>query len=856
MHLLAVSLFIFCLSFSSACQTSMIYNGARQAGDIMILVIMPAHQVMRSSETDEPGSVWCERFDVRAFIWIQSVIHAINRINSFSTLLPGVKLGYEIHDSCSDVSMALRNVMKFVLKSNSSDYCSSMQCDYVDNNSYVKIVLGDVYSEISMAIARLLKVFLFPQISPGSTNGDLSDKTRYSTFIRVVPSDEYQANALIKMVKAFHFVSVGVISSNSDYGKYGSSKFISLATENNICIPFTESVSDSENEQTESEIHNIVDTIKNSHVEAILIFAMESTVKNIFAEVMKQNLTNNTWIASEAWSTSSLISRMDNITTVGQIFGLSLKKGIIPGFQEYLGNILENPDPDNCFLEEYIAVQHSCFGKGSPDFLSNAKKCQFQNYTMDCSKIQLLKDFQEPLASQIDFEITYSVYLAVTAIAQAIHELLNCDTEACDQNFNFAPWQLLKVLKKVNFTVDGKIYSFNDEGDINSAYDIKWWKANEKEIKIIDIGEYSTSDNKISQHQPFVSIYNKSSYVNCIKECPPGYFKNVTGIKCCYKCDKCGAGTYSKGGDATECSFCESYQNSESGSSSCYNKTIEFFAWNDGLSITLLVFCTFGIIIILVLFVIFTMFLSTPAVKCAGGKHCYLMLFSLLISNVDAVLFIGEPQDILCKIRQPLFGLSFVLCLCCILINLLQISVAFQNTLIKSTFKSYLVFPVFLLPQIIVCTLWLVLAPPQKQKTDNGNQIILGCSEGSPVAFWFMLAYVALLALVCFVITYKGRHLPDAYKNCKFITIAMVIYIVVWISFIPAHVNTVNKFLPAVEMIAILASNYAILCCHFFPKCYIIFFQADLNTEDAYKKIIREYIERTQKKKSTPETGS
>ncbi|KAG2468618.1 CASR protein, partial [Polypterus senegalus] len=377
--------------------------------------------------------------------------------------------------------MALRNVMKFVLKSNSSDYCSSMQCDYVDNNSYVKIVLGDVYSEISMAIARLLKVFLFPQISPGSTNGDLSDKTRYSTFIRVVPSDEYQANALIKMVKAFHFVSVGVISSNSDYGKYGSSKFISLATENNICIPFTESVSDSENEQTESEIHNIVDTIKNSHVEAILIFAMESTVKNIFAEVMKQNLTNNTWIASEAWSTSSLISRMDNITTVGQIFGLSLKKGIIPGFQEYLGNILENPDPDNCFLEEYIAVQHSCFGKGSPDFLSNAKKCQFQNYTMDCSKIQLLKDFQEPLASQIDFEITYSVYLAVTAIAQAIHELLNCDTEACDQNFNFAPWQ--------------------------------------------------------------------SSYVNCIKECPPGYFKNVTGIKCCYKCDKCGAGTYSKGGD-------------------------------------------------------------------------------------------------------------------------------------------------------------------------------------------------------------------------------------------------------------------------------------------------------------------
>lgn len=57
----------------------------------------------------------------------------------------------------------------------------------------------------------------------------------------------------------------------------------------------------------------------------------------------------------------------------------------------------------------------------------------------------------------------------------------------------------------------------------------------------------------------------------------------------------------------------------------------------------------------------------------------------------------------------------------------------------------------------------------------------------------------------------------------------------------PVYVTTSGMYVPAVEMVVILISNYGVLGCHFFPKCYVILFRRDQNTATAFKKNVYEY---------------
>lgn len=88
------------------------------------------------------------------------------------------------------------------------------------------------------------------------------------------------------------------------------------------------------------------------------------------------------------------------------------------------------------------------------------------------------------------------------------------------------------------------------------------------------------------------------------------------------------------------------------------------------------------------------------------------------------------------------------------------------------------------------------------------------------MGFGFMLCYIALLALICFILAFKGRKAPQRFNETGHIILSMLIYLFVWVCFTPIYVaRIVERY--SIQAAAVLVSSYGIIFCHFAPKWYM-----------------------------------
>lgn len=89
------------------------------------------------------------------------MIFAIGEINNSSELLPGIKLGYQIYDSCAAVPVAMQ--VAFQLSNGHAPVF------YKDNNcsqsGVVKAIVGESGSTPSISMSRIIGSFHIPQVN-------------------------------------------------------------------------------------------------------------------------------------------------------------------------------------------------------------------------------------------------------------------------------------------------------------------------------------------------------------------------------------------------------------------------------------------------------------------------------------------------------------------------------------------------------------------------------------------------------------------------------------------------------------------------------------------------------------------
>uniref|UniRef100_A0A4W4FKI7 G-protein coupled receptors family 3 profile domain-containing protein n=1 Tax=Electrophorus electricus TaxID=8005 RepID=A0A4W4FKI7_ELEEL len=685
-------------------------------GDVILGGLFPLHYIALEPDhafTDHVLHRRCSGFDLRAFRWFMTMVFAIEEINRNPSLLPGVKLGYRILDSCDHVHTSLQSMFSLINGSSSTQREGS-----ASSNPH--------------CLSRA-------PISYFATCTCLTDKRVYPSFLRTVPSDVFQVRALVQLMVHFDWRWVGTMGTEDDYSRYGIQAFTEQLKEWGGCVAFHCTIP---KVPTLAQISAIADALEASTARVVVVFATEGQLMGLLSEVARRNLTGWQWVASEAWVTARVLTAPEFQHVLAGTLGFSFRGANISGLAEFLLRVRPSPNSGSVFSNLFWEEQFNCrLPYGDGERLERPL----------CTGLEDLEQVESSYTSVYPVRVSYNVYKGVYAIGHALHLLLQCtpmgqqsDQRGCNNDSQFTSEQVIEHFL----------------------------------------------------------LFSGSLSTECIK-CPLYYWSNNERVACVAGIE-------------------------------------EFLSFQEIMGIILVTLSLLGVAAASAVSIIFFLFRATPIVKANNSELSFLLLLSLKLCFLCSLVFVGRPSLWACQVRQVAFGISFVLCISCILVKTIVVLLAFHANIPGATSLKRFGPPqqrAFIVActagQAVLCIAWLALAPPYLYKNTSyqDGRIVLECKDVWPLGFYMVLGYIGLLSSVCFVLAFLGRKLPDTFNEAKLITFSMLIFFAVWISFIPAYNSSPGKYTVAVEIFAILASAFGLLLCIFIPKCYIILLRPELNTK-------------------------
>uniref|UniRef100_A0A8C2WJT3 G-protein coupled receptors family 3 profile domain-containing protein n=1 Tax=Cyclopterus lumpus TaxID=8103 RepID=A0A8C2WJT3_CYCLU len=808
-------------------------NDMHKPGDVVLGGLFEVHYT----------SVFPKLFDTAGFRHAMTMAFAIDEINKNPNLLPNVTLGYSLYDNCATLVIGFSAAL---LLASGQEEQFLLQEECLGTPPVLGIV-GDSFSTFSIATSDVLGLFNLPIVSlPSSV---LLDRQRFPSFFRTIPSDAFQVRAMIKILKRFGWTWAGLLVSDDDYGLHVSQTFQSdLAQSGGGCLAYSEILPWGENP---AELKRIVEIMKRSTARVVIVFAHQIHMIQLMEEVVRENVTGLQWIASEAWSAAAVLQTPRFMPYLSGTLGIAIRRGEILGLRDFLLRI---------------------------HFLINTfQVMQFWEYTFDCrfapppagwveagGEVCTGQEDLESLGTEFldvsDLRPEYNIYKAVYALAYALDDMLQCEPgrgpfsgHSCATLQILKPWQLIHYLEKVNFTTSfGDQVSFDENGDALPIYDVmNWLWLPDGRTKVHSVGLVKKLASKgeeltLDEEKIFWNFDSKQSPLSvCSESCPPGtrMARKKGQPFCCFDCVPCSEGKFSNDTDSMECTSCPEDFWSNVQRDHCIPKKTEFLSYHEPLGICLTTTSLLGTFICAVVLGIFTYHRSTPMVRANNSELSFLLLLSLKSCFLCSLLFIGRPSLWTCQLRHAAFGISFVLCVSCILVKTIVVLAVFKaskpggGASLKwfGAVQQRGTVLVLTSIQAAICTAWIVSASPAPHKNTqyHNDKIVYECVVGSTVGFAVLLSYVGFLAILSFLLAFLARNLPDNFNEAKLITFSMLIFCAVWVAFVPAYVNSPGKYSDAVEVFAILASSFGLLLALFGPKCYIILLRPERNTKKA-----------------------
>ncbi|OCT68966.1 vomeronasal type-2 receptor 26 [Xenopus laevis] len=778
---------------------------------------------------DVPDEVCCVGPSFQYLAHLLAFVYAIKEINNNSKLLPNVTLGYHVYDACTSEVMALMSTLSLISKDGNPFLNYICQQDQ-------KLVafVGHLLSSPTHTTAEITQFYGYPQISYGALDSVFNDRVHFPSVYRTVPNEYSQFTVIIKLLKHFGWTWVGIIASDDESNHQASEELKKEMGRKGICVDFLKLISNSPKLVKESATKSI-EVIKHSSVKVIILFLRASTLLVLLNSDTYKLISERVWISSVGLDIVAAYEFKTFLYSINGSFLISLPKGAIPGFNNFLSQAIWSDILENTFVKLFWGLTIGCLAV----FNYSA-----QNFT--CPDEHKIEDYllQE---ETINHRIKYTIYMAVYALAHgldAVHSLIELSSKG---NIGKIRSKLNYYLKNIVFKMSSEeeIF-FTKDGNIPGKFDILNWVIYENgTIKKISVGRFLPGSQHLITEKNAIAwspYFQKTPISLCTDKCSSGHRKaHQTGRpSCCFDCLPCPEGEISNSSDLETCVKCPEDQWSNPVRNQCIKKTIDYLTYGDVLGYTMSGCASVFIVFTAAVFLVFITHRGTPIVRANNENISYILLMALLMLFLCSFMFIGHPTGVTCILRQTTVMFVLSIAISSLLGKTVTVLVAFKVTKTSSNFRrwgkiNYSMSVIFLLSfgEFLICVVWLTLSPPYVEsdiKTIPG-EIILQCNEGTIISFYLAVSYIGVLSLCSFTVAFIARKLPDRFNEAQHITFSMLVFCSVWASFIPTYLSTKGKHMVAVEIFAIQASAAGLLICIFTPKCYIIVMKPELNVK-------------------------
>ncbi|XP_008565220.1 PREDICTED: taste receptor type 1 member 1 isoform X1 [Galeopterus variegatus] len=820
-----------CWAFS--CQATEFSPDFSLPGDYLLAGLFPLHaeclQVRR-----RPKVTLCDRpdsFNGHGYHLLQAMRFGIEEINNSTTLLPNITLGYELYDVCSESANVYATLSVLSLPGTNH---IEIQRSLPHYSPKVVAVIGPDTTTRAATTAPLLGSFLVPLISYGASSMMLSEKWRFPSFLRTIPSDKHQVEVILLLLQKFGWVWISLVGSDDDYGMLGLRALEDQATHYGICIAFKDTVPSFAHVGNE-KMQRMMCHLAQVRATVVVVFSSRQLARVFFESVILTNLTGKVWIASEAWAISRHITEVPGIRGIGMVLGVAIQKKLITGLKE--------------FEEAYAQAD-----KEAPRPCSEDSWCSSNQLCTDCHAFSA---HTMPKLEAFSMSSAYNTYQAVYAVAHGLHQLLGCASGACSRSQVY-PWQLLEQIRKVNFLLHNDTVTFDNNGDPISNYNIIAWDWSGPSWTFRVIGSSTRSPVQLDINKTKIQWHGKNNQVPesvCSSNCLEGYRRVVVGFHhCCFECVPCENGTFLNKSDLYSCQPCGKEEWAPERSQTCFPRTVVFLTWHEHISWVLLAANTLLLLLVVGTAGLFAWHIDTPVVRSAGGRLCFLMLASLAVGSCSLYGFFGEPTLPTCLLRQALFSLSFTIFLSCLTVRSFQLVIIFKfSTKVPTFYHAWvrnhgagLCVTISSVAQLLICLTWLVVWTPlpTREYQRFPQLVVLECTETNSRGFMLAFAYNGLLSVSAFACSYLGKDLPENYNEAKCVTFSLLLNLVSWISFFTVASVYQGQYLSAVNVFAVLSSLSGGFGGYFLPKCYVILRRPDLNRTEHFQASIQEYTRR------------
>ncbi|KAJ8412618.1 hypothetical protein AAFF_G00129540 [Aldrovandia affinis] len=831
---------------------------AHVPGDIIIGALFSVHHQPPADKVHERkcGAVR-EQYGIQR---VEAMLHTLDRINADTKILPNISLGCEIRDSCWHSAVALEQSIEFIRDSlvPSEEAESQARCSGdgpVKGKKPIVGLIGPGSSSVAIQVQNLLQLFNIPQIAYSATSMDLSDKSLFKYFMRVVPSDAQQAQAMVDIVKRYNWTYVSAIHTEGNYGESGMEAFKDMAAKEGICIAHSDKIYSNAGEQNFDRLLGKL----RSHLpkaRVVACFCEGMTVRGILMAMRRQNLVGEfLLVGSDGWADRYDVTDGYQREAAGGIT-IKLQSGYVKWFDDYYLKLRPSSNLRNPWF---------------PEFWQHRFQCRLRGHLQENTKYSRICNEKESLRHQYAQDTKMGFVInAIYSMAHGLHNMQRslCPgyTGLCKAMRPIDGSKLLEFLMKTNFLgVSGEVLRFDENGDSPGRYEImNFKKMGVNDFSYIHVGSWDSSGLKMDDEEIWA---NGSATIKsvCSEPCEKAQIKVIRKgeVSCCWTCTPCKENEYVF--DEYTCRACELGSWPTYDLTGCDPIPVEYLRWGDPEPIAAMVFACLGLLATSFVTCIFINFRDTPVVKSSSRELCYIILAGICLGYLCTFCLIAKPHVVYCYLQRVGIGLSPAMSYSALVTKTNRIARILAGSKKKICTKKprfmsacaqlVITFLLIVLQLSIIVALFIMEPPQVIHDYPSIHEVNLICNT-TTVGVVAPLGYNSLLILSCTFYAFKTRNVPANFNEAKYIAFTMYTTCIIWLAFVPIYFGSNYKIITMCFSVSLSAT--VALCCMFVPKVYIILAKPERNVRSAFttSTVVRMHVGDGKSSSTTSRTSS